>query len=171
MEAEFDIEEALVLQFRWPVAPDLIHFVLSLPGKEDDAAGVLAVGASPHGPEGELAVPMVFKRHVCGFDEVEVVAIPHNGLYALGQGDRVGTTTELGRALQISYYAAWRLRRNVVQLMNDGERPWTLNGAAAALRTELQGEGSPPVAKDSLGRLTSRSTVRPVSRSGSSVRH
>lgn len=79
VEAQFDAEEAVILQFCLPVAPDFVHFVISLLGKEDGSAGVLAVKASLHAPEGEPAVSVVFNGQAGRFDEVEVVAIPQIG--------------------------------------------------------------------------------------------
>ena len=91
MEAELDVQKAVILQFRSPAATDLVHFVRSLPSKESEAAGVLAVSAALHAAEGERAVSMTFIGHVGRFDEVEVLAIPQIGL------DDPPDTAQVGR--------------------------------------------------------------------------
>ena len=94
-------------------------------------------------------------------------------LYAVGKGGQASTSIELSRALQISYYAARRLRLNVLQLLNDAERPLALNGAAAGLGGSIAGTGR-HADKNRPGRSKSRSTAQPGSppvRSGPSPSH
>ena len=83
-------------------------------------------------------------------------------LYAVGKGGQASTSIELSRALQISYYAARRLRLNVLQLLNDAERPLALNGAAAGLGGSIAGTRR-HAGKDHPGRSRLRSTAHPGS--------
>lgn len=83
-------------------------------------------------------------------------------LYMVGQGGQASTSIELSRALQISYYAARRLRLNVLQLLNDAEQPLALNGVAVGLGGSVAAAGR-HAGKDRPGRSTARSSEQPRS--------
>ncbi len=83
-------------------------------------------------------------------------------LYAVGKGGQASTSIELSRALQISYYAARRLRLNVLQLLNDAERPLALNGVATGFGGGIAATGQ-HAGKDCPGRSKSRPTAQPDS--------
>ena len=52
MKADFDFDDAVFVEFGRTVAVDLVHFIETLPDKEDDAAGILTIEVSLGATEG-----------------------------------------------------------------------------------------------------------------------
>ena len=76
METDFNVQGSVVTEFGRTIAADLVQFIETLPGKEDDAAGVLAIEAAVDSAEGEFPAPVAVECDVSRFDEVEIVTIP-----------------------------------------------------------------------------------------------
>src|SRR3546814_6989296 len=80
MVCEFDLDRAVVDQFRRSGAADLIHLVASDPDEEDHRSAIFEIEAGLHGPEGDLAMTIGPNGHRGGLDQVEVVALPEVSL-------------------------------------------------------------------------------------------
>lgn len=80
MVLELDLQRAVVEEFGGPRAPDMVHFVETLPFEGDVEASIGELEARLERTEGDLAAAVGCDDQRGGLDQVEMVALPDVGL-------------------------------------------------------------------------------------------